>query len=236
MLPHAALGQTTVWDPSWSAGDARSVISPTDRMLLTCCSTCKPAGLVMPRRHSLGILGSANVWTPGRHAKGPPPRHRKGPPLTLHGSTSSMELQGAAIGAPTPGGISRAARRRGWPVPPARRSPRADRGMARGGVLRDHGAALHPPTLPATGATSNAPRDQARRSDGSGLRASGAHLGCRHALAETHLGVRRPAAPFPSGLSRCGPRSEAGGLLRLSHARLRVVRRRSSSRRSRTRW
>ena len=38
----------------------------------------------------------------------------------------------AAIGTPTPGGISRAARRRGWPLPPARRSPRPDRGMARG--------------------------------------------------------------------------------------------------------
>ena len=39
-----------------------------------------------------------------------------------------------------------------------------------------------------------------------------------------HLGVLRPAAP------------QAGDLLRVPHARLRVVRRRSSSRRSRIRW
>ena len=38
----------------------------------------------------------------------------------------------AAIGAPTPGGVSRAARRRGGPAPPARRALRPDRGMARG--------------------------------------------------------------------------------------------------------
>ena len=93
-------------------------------------------------------------------------------------------------------------------------------------VIQDHGTALHPPPLPATGATSDAPRDQARRSDGSGLRASGAHLGCRHAFAAAHLGVLRPAAPLSPGLSRGGLRSKAGDLLRLSHARLRVLRRR----------
>ena len=38
----------------------------------------------------------------------------------------------AAIGAPAPGGVSRAPRRRGWRAPPARRSPRPDRGMAPG--------------------------------------------------------------------------------------------------------
>ena len=33
---------------------------------------------------------------------------------------------------------------------------------ARGGVLRDHGAALHPPPLSGIGTTTDAPGDQAR--------------------------------------------------------------------------
>ena len=155
--------------------------------------------------------------------------------LELAGQEGWLDAAGrgarAAIGAPTPGGISRAARRRRWPVPPALDARRDQIEGWRGDgysflVIQDHGTALHPSPLPATGATSNAPRDQARRSDGSGLRASGAHLGCRHAFAAAHLGVLRPAAPLSPGLSRGGLRSKAGDLLRLSHARLRVLRRR----------